>query len=80
MCFGSQVNKTDRQVKGLLDDVRIYAQELDEAVEARLERMRQESWSRRLWAGDATLWTGGEEAKWLGWLAAGKGEQIDPEA
>jgi transaldolase/glucose-6-phosphate isomerase len=54
--------------------------ELDEAVEARLERMRQESWSRRLWAGDATLWTGGEEAKWLGWLAAGKGEQIDPEA
>ena len=54
--------------------------ELDEAVEARLERMRQESWSRRLWTGDATLWTGGEEAKWLGWLAAGKGEQIDPEA
>ncbi len=23
---------------------------------------------RRLWAGDATLWTGGDEARWLGWL------------
>jgi len=22
----------------------------------------------RIWARDATLWTGGDEAKWLGWL------------
>jgi transaldolase/glucose-6-phosphate isomerase len=26
--------------------------------------------SRRLFAGDATLWTGGDEASWLGWLDA----------
>ncbi len=25
----------------------------------------------RLWAGDATLWTGGDEAAWLGWLDLG---------
>ncbi len=25
---------------------------------------------RRLWAGDATLWTGGDEARWLGWLTS----------
>jgi transaldolase/glucose-6-phosphate isomerase len=24
----------------------------------------------RLWAGDASLWTGGDEARWLGWLSA----------
>src|SRR5260370_24070379 len=23
---------------------------------------------RRLWAGDATLWTGSDEVKWVGWL------------
>ena len=23
---------------------------------------------RRLWAGDATLWTDADEAEWLGWL------------
>lgn len=26
--------------------------------------------TRRLWARDASLWTGADEAKWLGWLAA----------
>lgn len=25
---------------------------------------------RRLWAGDATLWSGGDEARWLGWLTS----------
>ncbi|WP_076072715.1 bifunctional transaldolase/phosoglucose isomerase [Sphingomonas montana] len=53
---------------------------LDEAVETRLGTMRKDAWSRRLWAGDATLWTGKDEAKWLGWLAAGKGEQVDTDA
>ncbi len=50
---------------------------LDAAVKARLERARAEAWSRRLWAGDASLWTGQDEGKWLGWLAAAKGEQVD---
>ena len=50
---------------------------LAKAVEARLETARAEGWSRRLWRGDASLWTGRDEGKWLGWLAAGKGEQVD---
>ena len=41
------------------------------------EKARAEGWARRLWAADANLWTGADEAKWLGWLAAGKGEQIE---
>ena len=36
VCIGRQVNKTDRQFKGLLDDVRIYAQALDESDVLRL--------------------------------------------
>lgn len=46
-------------------------------VEDRLERARAERWPRRLWAGDATLWTGGGEDQWLGWLAAGRGASVD---
>jgi transaldolase/glucose-6-phosphate isomerase len=53
---------------------------LAEAVDTRIGTMRKDAWSRRLWAGDASLWTGKDELKWLGWLAAGKGEQVDLDA
>jgi transaldolase/glucose-6-phosphate isomerase len=43
--------------------------ELDQAVKAALEDWRQEGKVRRLWAGDATLWTDTDEARWLGWLS-----------
>ena len=42
-----------------------------------LARAAREGWTRRLWAHDASLWTGADEAKWLGWLAAGAGETVD---
>jgi transaldolase/glucose-6-phosphate isomerase len=42
--------------------------ELENAVAASLESWRHDAKVRRLWAGDATLWTGADEAKWLGWL------------
>ncbi|MGI4881386.1 MAG: bifunctional transaldolase/phosoglucose isomerase, partial [Janthinobacterium lividum] len=54
--------------------------DLQAAVDQRIETARAAAWSRRLWHGDATLWTGHDEAKWLGWLAAGKGEQVDVDA
>jgi transaldolase/glucose-6-phosphate isomerase len=41
---------------------------LEKAVSAALETWRHEGNVRRLWAGDARLWTGADEAKWLGWL------------
>ena len=53
---------------------------LQQAVDARLKNATDGAWSRRLWAGDASLWTGDDEATWLGWLAAAKGEQVDPAA
>ena len=38
------------------------------AVLASLESWRQAGKAARLWAHDASLWTGGNEAEWLGWL------------
>jgi len=37
-------------------------------VKATLEDWRVHGKVRRLWAGDASLWTGDDESKWLGWL------------
>ncbi|MGH7268390.1 MAG: bifunctional transaldolase/phosoglucose isomerase, partial [Candidatus Rokuibacteriota bacterium] len=38
------------------------------AVSTALEDWRAHDKVRRLWAGDASLWTGTDEARWLGWL------------
>jgi transaldolase / glucose-6-phosphate isomerase len=48
--------------------------ELEKAVAASLEAWRRNGNVRRLWAGDATLWTRADEAKWLGWLDVAEGE------
>ena len=53
---------------------------LGEKVDARLKTAAGEGWARRLWAGDATLWTSGDEGDWLGWLPAARGEQVDFDA
>ncbi len=41
---------------------------LDKAVDAGLETWRKDGTVRRMWARDASVWTGGPEAKWLAWL------------
>ena len=46
-------------------------------VEARLKTMASEGWMRRLYKGDASLWTGKDEGGWLGWIPAARGEQVD---
>jgi transaldolase / glucose-6-phosphate isomerase len=40
----------------------------EKAVAASLEAWRHDGNVRRIWAQDAQLWTGTDEAKWLGWL------------
>ncbi len=42
--------------------------DLDAAVKKNLNDWRASGKVRRLWDGDASLWTGDDEAKWLGWL------------
>src|SRR5882672_2916277 len=43
--------------------------ELKDAASAALEEWTAKGKGSRLWAGDASLWTGGDEGKWLGWLS-----------
>ncbi|HEY5091235.1 MAG TPA: bifunctional transaldolase/phosoglucose isomerase, partial [Polyangia bacterium] len=48
---------------------------LDEEVKAALEDWRTGGKVRRLWARDATLWTGHDENQWLDWLDSADEEQ-----
>jgi transaldolase / glucose-6-phosphate isomerase len=41
---------------------------LSGAVQASLDDWKNNNKVQRLWNGDATLWTGADENKWLGWL------------
>jgi transaldolase/glucose-6-phosphate isomerase len=71
------VQKKRRSVLGTrLDECRAsLPEELDHDVVAVLEDWRRRGNVRRLWGADASLWTGGEEAKWLGWLDVVESEQ-----
>jgi transaldolase/glucose-6-phosphate isomerase len=51
------------------------APELEKAVAISLETWRRDGKVRRLWAGDARLWTSSDEAKWLGWLGVAEDER-----
>jgi transaldolase / glucose-6-phosphate isomerase len=42
--------------------------DLDGDVKAAIEDWRKNGKVRRLWAGDASLWTEADEANWVGWL------------
>ncbi|HKW02343.1 MAG TPA: bifunctional transaldolase/phosoglucose isomerase [Vicinamibacterales bacterium] len=42
---------------------------LQREVDARIAQWNAEGGTRRLFAGDASLWTGADEASWIGWLA-----------
>jgi transaldolase/glucose-6-phosphate isomerase len=46
---------------------------LRDAWRGALERWDAERGGTRLWSRDASLWTGGDEASWLGWLEPGAG-------
>jgi transaldolase / glucose-6-phosphate isomerase len=43
-------------------------------VKASLAEWRAQGNVRKLWAGDASLWTGKDEAQWLGWLGVTNGQ------
>src|SRR5438270_189472 len=51
--------------------------DLNDAVKSVLEDWRKEGKARRLWAGDASLWTNTDEAQWLGWLTVAEAELKD---
>jgi transaldolase/glucose-6-phosphate isomerase len=53
---------------------------LEAEVQASLEEWRRAGNIRRLWRSDASLWTGGDEARWLGWLDLPFAMRRDPSA
>ncbi len=42
--------------------------QISRRVETALQEWQVKDGVARLWAGDASLWTGGDEGQWLGWL------------
>ncbi len=73
--FNQLLNALDRQckVRPKSDpDRQTYSlpQPFPAAVKASLEDWHVRGNVRRLWSRDASLWTGHDESKWLGWLAA----------
>jgi transaldolase/glucose-6-phosphate isomerase len=45
-------------------------------VAQRLKDWNAQGGTRRLWAGDASLWTGSDEAQWIGWIGLAE-SQLD---
>jgi len=67
--LGAVSRKRVARLGGQLDSQTCkLAPELEKAVAASLETWRHDANVRRLWGGDARLWTSSDEAKWLGWL------------
>jgi transaldolase / glucose-6-phosphate isomerase len=76
--YGAVAEKRGKYLAGKLDTISAeLPADLAAQVKDAIEKARNEGWSRKLWAHDASMWTGGDEAKWLGWLPAAEGKQVD---
>ena len=60
-------------------EVRSASAAMGAAYADELEAWRRDGRIRALWAGDATLWTGADENRWLGWLTIAARESRDLE-
>jgi transaldolase/glucose-6-phosphate isomerase len=56
--LGNRVNSLHASLPG----------DLEAKVDAALKEWRASGKMRKLWAGDASIWTGKDEGNWLGWL------------
>lgn len=68
-CKGETTARINRQTY-------LLPQQLATAVDQSLDDWQANDKVRRLWARDASLWTGADESKWLGWLGVTQGEMI----
>jgi transaldolase/glucose-6-phosphate isomerase len=67
--FGAIERKRAAVLAGRFDrETATLPDALDKKVKAALEDWRKGGKIRRLWRCDASLWTGADEGKWLGWL------------
>jgi transaldolase/glucose-6-phosphate isomerase len=80
--FGKLLKAVDRQSKdpgaGRINRLTsTLPQSLQAAVARKLTEWASERKARRLWARDASLWTGRDEGQWLGWLGVAQDQQAD---
>jgi transaldolase / glucose-6-phosphate isomerase len=68
-CKGQTTARINRQTYKLPEHLAM-------AVNQSLEDWQGNDKLRRLWARDASLWTGTDESNWLGWLAITQGEMM----
>jgi transaldolase/glucose-6-phosphate isomerase len=75
------VEKKRQALVGKTMDAQTYAagEEDEGAVAQTLDDWRVGGKVRRLWNGDATLWTGTDEGRWLGWLHLADGQLDHPD-
>ncbi|MFS8370740.1 bifunctional transaldolase/phosoglucose isomerase [Acetobacter indonesiensis] len=67
--LGSVAAKQKTLLANKLTDIKTsLPADLEAAVQKGLDGWRKDGTIRKLWAKDASVWTGGEEAKWLKWL------------
>jgi transaldolase/glucose-6-phosphate isomerase len=64
------VERRSREANKARINAQAYAlpEALDAEVKKKLAEWEAQGGTRRLFAADASLWTGGDEASWLGWL------------
>ncbi|MGD0189618.1 MAG: bifunctional transaldolase/phosoglucose isomerase, partial [Rhizomicrobium sp.] len=77
--YAALSDKRAKVLDGRLLNMSASFGETYDAVNRAIDAWRKSGNTRRLWAGDETLWTGTDEGKWLGWLdgAARERESLD---
>ncbi|MGN6462831.1 MAG: bifunctional transaldolase/phosoglucose isomerase [Pseudolabrys sp.] len=75
--FGAVARKRAKVLGDTIDPQTLtLPADLAEKVKQRTETWRAQGLVRRLWAHDASVWTGADEARWLGWLdSVGQAQQ-----
>ncbi len=67
--LGAVAGKRQTFLGNGLDRQALALGSLDEAVKKAIETWRKDGLVRRLWQRDASVWSGADEAQWLGWLS-----------
>jgi transaldolase/glucose-6-phosphate isomerase len=69
--YGAVAHKRAKSLEARNDSQQLgLAKSLAETVKTSTEEWRASAKIRRLWQKDASVWTGTDEAKWLGWLTS----------
>ncbi len=77
--LGAIEKKRQALVGTAMDAQTFRVGDLAKEVDQTLDDWRVEGKVRRLWAGDAGLWTGTDEGRWLGWLHVVDGALESPD-